>query len=87
MVSHRMFLIRGVKMFEYLKGKNLYLSQGFINWEDVLNLPFTFIVAVGCRGGGKTYGSLLYCLQHNLKVFYIRRTQKQLKMMMPDMEK
>ena len=63
---------------------NLYLSAGWINWESILNLPYPFIVAVGGRGGGKTYGSLLWALQHNVRIFYVRRTQKQLKMIMKD---
>lgn len=59
---------------------DLYLPEGWINWEAVLGLPYTFIVAVGGRGGGKTYGSLLWALQHDVRFFYIRRTLKQMKM-------
>lgn len=68
---------------EKIEVNNLYLpGAGFISWGSVLALPYTFILAVGGRGGGKTYGSLLYCLQNNIKIMYLRRTQKQLKMVL-----
>ena len=56
---------------------NLYDTNGYFNIEPVLQtkLPFCFIV--GGRGTGKTFSSLKYHVEHNIKFVYLRRTQSQ----------
>lgn len=41
----------------------------------VIAAPFPFIVVISGRGGGKTYGSLKYCLDNHIKFLYLRRTK------------
>lgn len=57
--------------------KNIYLSSGYFNVEYVLRFPVPFIFVVGGRGTGKTYGTLRYVLEKNIKFIYMRRTQAQ----------
>lgn len=56
---------------------NLYLANGFLDMERIIEkgYPFTFIV--GARGTGKTYGALRYALQSHRRFIYMRRTKSQ----------
>ena len=56
---------------------NLYDKNGYLNIGAVLSLgcPFNFIW--GGRGTGKTYGSLKYALDNNIKIMYTRTSQVQ----------
>lgn len=56
----------------------LFLPSGYLNWEYIYNLPTPFVIIVGGRGTGKTYGCLEYLLSHNLEFMFSRRTQKQI---------
>lgn len=56
----------------------LYTKQGFLNVEGLLRQSFTFNFLIGGRGTGKTFGSLQYIRNNNLKVFFIRRQQTQI---------
>ena len=58
--------------------KKLYLDNGYINFDWIVqkNYPFTFLV--GAKSIGKTYNALLYAIEHNIKFIYMRRTQTQL---------
>lgn len=56
---------------------HIYLSNGYVDIESIVNLkmPFTFIV--GGRGTGKTYGALKYVIENNKTIMLMRRTQAQ----------
>lgn len=55
----------------------LYLNNGYLNIEKIINynLPFNFII--GGRGTGKTYGALKYLYYSNTRFMLMRRTQAQ----------
>lgn len=55
----------------------IYLPNGYIDFEPIFNskLPYTFLI--GGRAIGKTYGSLDYAREHDIKILYMRRTQAQ----------
>lgn len=57
----------------------LYDSNGWINWEYIdHNFPASFIMAVGARGIGKTYGLIRYLLSEGKPFIYLRRLKTQL---------
>ena len=41
----------------------------------IIKAPYPFIMVISGRGGGKTYGSLLYCIENGVKFLYLRRTK------------
>lgn len=55
----------------------IYLDNGYVDIERILNygVPFNFIV--GGRGTGKTYGALKYAYDSNTRIMLMRRTQAQ----------
>lgn len=57
---------------------SIYDGQGFINWGILLKQGAPFVICVGGRGIGKTYGVLKWCLDNRKRFIYMRRTQKQL---------
>lgn len=54
---------------------NLYLDNNYLDMGAVITAPFPFIVVISGRGGGKTYGSLKYCMENGMKFLYLRRTK------------
>lgn len=56
---------------------SIYLDNGYVNIEKILNygMPFNFIV--GGRGTGKTYGALKYVFENDKRFMLMRRTQAQ----------
>lgn len=55
-----------------------YLPNGYLDFEPIFSsrIPYWFIN--GARGIiGKTYGSLKYAKDHDIKIMYMRRTQAQ----------
>lgn len=54
---------------------NLYLDNNYLDMGAVITAPFPFIIVISGRGGGKTYGSLKYCMENNIKFLYLRRTK------------
>lgn len=54
----------------------LYLPSGYINMGAVLADPHPFIILVGARGTGKTFGALDRAAALNLRFLYFRRTAK-----------
>ncbi len=64
-----------------MKQKNLYLQDGYLDFDQVIDdrYPFTFIIAG--RGTGKTFGALwssyLYTHKTGKPIIYMRRTSKQ----------
>lgn len=59
----------------------LYDKNGYVNYEYILSLGVTFIFIVGGRGTGKTYGALKHVHDFNKRFMFMRRTQKQIKML------
>ena len=57
---------------------NLYLPSGWINPARLFSSPCPFVVALGGRGIGKTYGCLQYIHAEKIPFIYMRRTQSQL---------
>ena len=59
----------------------IYDSNGWVNWESILaDGPWPFLMMVGPRGTGKTYGIMRYLIEHEIKFVYVRRMQTQLDM-------
>ena len=54
----------------------LYLPDGYINMGAVLADPHPFIIVVGARGTGKTFGALKSAVEHRQRFIYFRRTGK-----------
>lgn len=66
--------------------KELYQESGYVSIENIINNGYVFNFLVGGRGTGKTFSSLLYCIEHNIKFIYMRRTQTQADIVgMPEM--
>ena len=57
---------------------NIYLDNGYLDYDKILkfNCPFTFIV--GGRGTGKTFGAIKTVLESRSQFIFMRRTQAQL---------
>ena len=56
----------------------LYLDSGWVNAERLTASNAPFVIAVGGRGIGKTYGVIKDLLIKNEKFIYLRRTQTQI---------
>ena len=57
----------------------MYTQKGYIDFEYLMNKDAnTFKFIIGGRGSGKTYGAIQYALNHDLKFFFMRRTQTQI---------
>jgi hypothetical protein len=64
---------------------NIYLPSGYVDMRKLLSLDLPFIVMVGARATGKTYGGLQYAIEDKIKFIYMRRTQTQVDVIMqPD---
>ena len=71
-----------------MKQKQIYLSSGYINFEEIVDPDYPFTFVVGGRGTGKTYGALRYAYQYyrstGRPVIYMRRTSKQADLLTTD---
>ena len=56
----------------------IYDNNGWINWDYIIELPSAFIMVVGPRGTGKTYGLFKKLISEKKPFIYIRRLQSQL---------
>lgn len=56
----------------------IYDKNGWVNWDYFCSLSRSFIMMVGARGVGKTYGLLKYLIQNEQRFIYLRRLQAQL---------
>ena len=56
----------------------IYNSDGWVNWDYIVNQNAAFTMVVGARGVGKTYGLFKYCIEHKRKFIYLRRLKSQL---------
>lgn len=56
---------------------SIYLRNGYVDIERILNyrIPFSFIL--GGRATGKTYGSLKFAYENDIRFMLMRRTQAQ----------
>lgn len=58
----------------------LYLSNGYLNMDAIIDTGYPFILITGARGTGKTFGALDYSYRHKDDDFlYMRRTMTQIK--------
>lgn len=56
----------------------IYDKNGWVNWNYFCSLPRAFVMMVGARGVGKTYGLLKYLIENGKPFIYLRRLQAQL---------
>lgn len=56
----------------------LYLSNGYLNMRDIIYCGMPFVMIVGARGTGKTYGCLETLIEDETRFILMRRTQKTL---------
>lgn len=59
---------------------NIYDINGYLNIEEIAAHPSWLKVIIGARQIGKTYGTLLYHLRHNIPHILLRRTTEELDM-------
>lgn len=60
---------------------NLYLENGYLNFPEIMELPYPFIFIIGGRGTGKTYGALSWILDNlseDRPFLWVRRRQAQI---------
>ena len=55
--------------------QKLYLPNGYVNMEYLMELDYPFVIVIGARGTGKTYGALKYVKERNIPFILMRRTQ------------
>lgn len=55
----------------------IYLNNGYVDIEKILSYKMPYNFLVGGRATGKTFGSLLFCYQHDIRFMLMRRTQAQ----------
>lgn len=58
----------------------LYDSNGYANMKEIINLSTPFILIIGGRGVGKTYGGVKALLENNIPFLYLRRTSAQMEL-------
>ena len=56
----------------------IYDTNGWVNWDYILDQPSSFISVVGARGVGKTYGIFKKLIKEKKKFIYLRRLKSQL---------
>ena len=56
----------------------LYNSEGWVNWDYIMQQTESLISVVGARGTGKTYGCFKWLIQNNQRFIYLRRLKSQL---------
>lgn len=61
---------------------DLYLENGFLNMGAVLRDRHPFIIMIGARGTGKTYGTLKAAIEQGQRFIYFRRTARILELIM-----
>ena len=59
---------------------NIYDINGYLNIEELARDPSWLKVIIGARQIGKTYGTLLYHLKHDIPHILLRRTTEELDM-------
>lgn len=54
---------------------NIYLDNGYLDMQSIIESEYPFIFVPAARGTGKTYGTLKYHFEHGNKILLIRRTK------------
>lgn len=62
----------------------LYLSNGYANMPDIIESETPFVLTIGGRGTGKTYGAIKYLLENGILFIYLRRTSAQMELVSKD---
>ena len=55
----------------------IYEDSGYFNAPVLFGSKKSFMFVVGGRGTGKTYGTLKFVIEHDIRFIYLRRTQAQ----------
>lgn len=58
----------------------LYDSNGYANMQEIIESETPFVLCIGGRGTGKTYGAIKYLLENNVLFLYLRRTSAQMEL-------
>lgn len=58
----------------------LYQSNGYANMPDIIESETPFVLCIGGRGTGKTYGAIKYLLEQDIPFVYLRRTSAQMEL-------
>lgn len=58
----------------------LYESNGYANMPDIIESETPFVLVIGGRGTGKTWGGLRYLLENDILFIYLRRTSAQMEL-------
>ena len=58
----------------------LYQSNGYANMPEIIESETPFVLCIGGRGTGKTYGAIEYLLENNVLFLYLRRTSAQMEL-------
>lgn len=53
---------------------------GWANMPEIIRQPEPFILCLGGRGTGKTYGTIKYLLENEIPFIYLRRTSSQMEL-------
>ena len=56
----------------------IYDKDGWVNWDYICRLDRAFVMVVGARGTGKTYGLMKWLIENHEPFIYLRRLQAQL---------
>jgi hypothetical protein len=63
----------------------LYQKEtGWANMPEIIQARTPFILCIGGRGTGKTYGSVKYLLEQEIPFIYLRRTSSQMELVAKD---
>ena len=62
----------------------LYDHNGYANMSAIMEAETPFILCIGGRGTGKTYGAIKYLLEQDIRFIYLRRTGAQMELVSKD---
>ena len=54
----------------------LYNKNGYADMHSIINIPVPFILCIGGRGTGKTYGAFVELLDNYQPFIYLRLTAR-----------
>lgn len=57
---------------------NIYLDNGYIDFDNIIKCGCPFIIIIGGRATGKTFGSIKFVYESRAEFIFMRRTQAQL---------
>ena len=55
----------------------MFLKNGYLDINEVMDHNRTLNIIIGGRGTGKTYGAIKWCIENNKKFLLLRRTKEQ----------